>query len=1114
MKKQFLYKVKNIVDSKGGIARTLKKGLKILIFEGLNGVKSRINSENLNLSPELTLTSPNELQIRLRNLKLKYLSSHPDLNFFLTSRVQLLPVNFIDTDIKTENDLEEKRIWLGLYIENFEGLKLARAILQNDNTKHAHLFINEDNKFNDSFESFNNSSLKITVCNNPILDLVKIITSGIYDKVVFLNMSGLLLNKKLTLFFKKQDWYNYFLLNISEQKKVIFYGEWDTDFGPSVEEKTDDFLLKFFNTSSLGECPYKNISFILDGKSFSMFGLQDEVSCELKKFNFWECEKILLKLSLSLEGTIHKMICEGLQADLTLFEQQETFPNFNLTKDIKVLAYYLPQFHPTKENDKWHGKGFTEWTKVSNAKPLFPGHYQPRIPHPDIGYYHLDSSDILKKQAKMMKTAGIDGLLFYHYWFTGKLILEQPAQLLLEDKTIDLPFAFCWANENWTKRWDGDENDILLEQKYSAEDAKSFIRYLIPFFKDNRYIKILNRPLLAIYRASHVTNLQEYINIWNKECNLLGVPNPYIAIVLTRGAKLPSKYNVDAGIERPLHDWTGGKIKDWNYAQSFFKPFIGSVLSYRKVARFYSSSKLPSEKIFRCVIPSWDNTARYDDRAYVLHQSDPSNFQSWCTKVFKEAEKKLPENERFVIVNAWNEWAEGDYLEPDEKFGYAYLNALGRARSGYVTRNSIQLKNIENFYVCFKFQKKVIQILEKYETLRQRFIKNIFYQFKEFPNLKLISNYKELESYLPIVRYDILTDFSPNSIVVHIDRVFFEPKGNIIKSLELALNNSGNNVVPDFYSSNIVLSTLLGTESLVSAASFSPYSIFYGQKENSFPKYKVNLGSHAFVLDTPKDSESVISVIIRIHSSADIKKFSEALCSLQSVVGCRIKPVIAAQDFTAEGQTQLSTILTEAFDWEEEPLFIFFKSKNKEDLRSLMLNQSLLSIKTRYVAFLDYDDLIFSEGYSWLIERLSLTKKGIAFGRVYRANVSSSSNRFIERTKVWLEKTKYEDFIVDNFIPLHSFILDLNRVNVKNVKYFETHKYMEDYYLLLQLVTKENTDWKSLSLNHFIGDYRFDETGENTLAVEIEKVENIINNKEFIECLERINTLKKNLIKH
>ena len=252
-------------------------------------------------------------------------------------------------------------------------------------------------------------------------------------------------------------------------------------------------------------------------------------------------KRLPLLLASQQNGLIRRIHQSDSIADYRHYEEAHDFSASIVHNDIKVLAYYLPQFHPIPENDEWHGKGFTEWTKVRAANPLFEGHFQQHIPHEDTGYYLLDSADTLRKQAEQMRCAGVYGQVFYHYWFTGKLILEEPARMLLATPDVDMPFCFCWANENWTRRWDGNESEILLGQNYSAEDARAFIQYLIPFFKDPRYIRVDGRPMLSIYRPSSIPNAREYLDIWAQECAAHGIERPYVCRGTDSRSSRPSR---------------------------------------------------------------------------------------------------------------------------------------------------------------------------------------------------------------------------------------------------------------------------------------------------------------------------------------------------------------------------------------------------------------------------------------------------------------------------------------------------------------------------------------------------------------------------------------------
>ena len=482
--------------------------------------------------------------------------------------------------------------------------------------------------------------------------------------------------------------------DISPLKHFCEFG-WKENRNPSANFQTEAYL----NTHS--ELKHSEINPLLHFIHQNEFSL---LTTNLSKYmmifqNIIKHPSVLKKIIYEIQTSGFKntyaLHMHHTLANYKYYEDQNDYSSSIVHNDIKILSYYLPQFHPIPENDEWHGKGFTEWTKVKAARGLFEGHFQQHIPHKDIGYYLLDTPETLKIQANMMHKSGVHGQIFYHYWFTGKLILEEPAKMLLDNKDIDMPFSFCWANENWTKKWDGNDDDILLEQIYSADDARNFIRYLIPFFQDKRYITIESRPVLYIYRPSSLPNVKEYIDIWKEECNARGVKEPYIIAVLTRGTITPNNFYMDAGVERVLHDWTNGNVVDITKQLNILYPLKGSVLPYNEVAHFYENQTDHKDfTYFRSISPVWDNTARYDTQAQLLHNSTPDRFQVWLKNLVQYTQETLEEDKRFIVVNAWNEWAEGAHLEPDTYYGYSYLNSIGRVLSDISYKNDLLKESI------------------------------------------------------------------------------------------------------------------------------------------------------------------------------------------------------------------------------------------------------------------------------------------------------------------------------------------------------------------------------------------------------------------------------------
>lgn len=354
---------------------------------------------------------------------------------------------------------------------------------------------------------------------------------------------------------------------------------------------------------------------------------------------------------------------------------------------LRSIAFYLPQYHPIPENDRWWGKGFTEWTNVSKAKPLFPNHYQPHIPA-DLGFYDLRLPEARQAQADLATAYGIHGFCYYHYWFTGKRLLERPFEDVLASKEPDFPFCLCWANENWTRRWDGQDEDILAEQIYSEEDDRQHLRYLAQAFQDPRYIRIDGKPLFLVYRASKIPNPLLTSKTWRDEAHQLGIGDIFLVRVesFTEEHQDPQSIGFDACVEfQP--DWgnmglplqTGRK---WSVQRKLklAEPAYANnnIYDYATIVERMLAKPPATYKRFPCVTPAWDNAARRKDgNATILHDSTPELYERWLNTVVQR-ELSNPDSDRIVFINAWNEWAEGNHLEPCQKWGHAYLEATQR----------------------------------------------------------------------------------------------------------------------------------------------------------------------------------------------------------------------------------------------------------------------------------------------------------------------------------------------------------------------------------------------------------------------------------------------------
>lgn len=347
---------------------------------------------------------------------------------------------------------------------------------------------------------------------------------------------------------------------------------------------------------------------------------------------------------------------------------------------VRTIAFHLPQFHAIPENDRWWGAGFTEWTNVTRALPSYRGHYQPHLPA-DLGFYDLSDPAALKRQTALAARYGLGGFCFYYYWFSGgRRVLETPLNHLMAEDGPDFPFCVCWANENWTRTWDGQEQDVLLAQTYSAEDAVALITDMAPLMRRPNYIRINGRPLLVIYRPGLLPDAAAWARTWRETARALELGEIYLAFVETFDVAGtypdPAALGFDAAIEFP----------PMGAAQPISLPgplqnraFEGVVSDYRELVRHFLKAPTPAHTRFRGVAPSWDNTARRQDNAYVFHHASPGAFQAWTEAMLAEARRQNFGEERIVFINAWNEWAEGAHLEPDIRFGHGWLEALRNA---------------------------------------------------------------------------------------------------------------------------------------------------------------------------------------------------------------------------------------------------------------------------------------------------------------------------------------------------------------------------------------------------------------------------------------------------
>jgi glycosyltransferase involved in cell wall biosynthesis len=345
--------------------------------------------------------------------------------------------------------------------------------------------------------------------------------------------------------------------------------------------------------------------------------------------------------------------------------------------DVKLIAFYLPQFHSIPENDKWWGKGFTEWTNVRPTTPMFEGHYQPHIPG-ELGYYDILQNGVMASQVELAKLYGIGGFCFYFYWFGGKRLLEQPVIKYFSATELNFPACLCWANENWTRTWDGLDKDLLIGQKHTPEDDIAFISHISQYLTNSKYIRINGRPLLLVYRPGELPNAKATAKRWRKWCQENGIGEIYLAYTQSFETIDPSEIGFDAAIEFPPNNSTPPNIT--NQIKPFHQDYAGNIYDWRIFLERSRNYSTPNYKLFRSVCPGWDNTARKKLKGTVFTNSNPEDYCSWLINAIADTKKRFTnKDEQLVFVNAWNEWAEGAHLEPDEKYGYAYLDATLKA---------------------------------------------------------------------------------------------------------------------------------------------------------------------------------------------------------------------------------------------------------------------------------------------------------------------------------------------------------------------------------------------------------------------------------------------------
>jgi lipopolysaccharide biosynthesis protein len=343
-------------------------------------------------------------------------------------------------------------------------------------------------------------------------------------------------------------------------------------------------------------------------------------------------------------------------------------------REIKLVAFYLPQFHPIPENDAWWGRGFTEWSQITKASPLYEGHRQPRLPA-DLGFYDLRVPETRQAQADLAREYGIYGFCYYYYWFNGRRILQRPLDEVVASGKPDFPFCICWANENWTRRWDGLDHDVLLEQTYSADVSRRFIRDVIPMLRDPRYIRYGGRPVLLVYRVRAIPEVADTVEIWRRACRSEGVGEIHLAGVRFWDVVDVQALGFDAAVDFPPHHVAVRKVH--GQLHGLTSEFTGLIYDYNHVARRNLETRGHGyrQPAHRGVMLAWDNTPRRGPAAHIAHGATPELYREWLRGVIDQEMEFNRRPESLIFINAWNEWAEGANLEPDSQFGDGFLQA-------------------------------------------------------------------------------------------------------------------------------------------------------------------------------------------------------------------------------------------------------------------------------------------------------------------------------------------------------------------------------------------------------------------------------------------------------
>lgn len=354
---------------------------------------------------------------------------------------------------------------------------------------------------------------------------------------------------------------------------------------------------------------------------------------------------------------------------------------------VRIVALYLPQFHPIPENDAWWGRGFTEWTNVTAAKPLFAGHYQPHLPA-DLGFYDLRLPEAREAQADLARAHGIEAFCYWHYWFHGRQLLERPLDEVVRLGRPNFGFCLAWANEPWSRRWLGEERDILMPQEHSPEDDEAHARWLLPKFADPRHVRINGRPLFLVYRPRHLPDPKRTTDVFRTVCVKQGIPEPYLLGIDShcrgtdcRELGFDGTMRFEPQLGRLKEAFVDGRTRgrlEQNLRRGILSASL-KVYDYEEARRVMNDDQ-PGFPIYPSIFVGWDNTPRRGSNGIIVVNNTPERFGDGLLRLAESVRQSMLD-EKIIFINAWNEWAEGNHLEPDRRYGTQFLQQVSRLKA-------------------------------------------------------------------------------------------------------------------------------------------------------------------------------------------------------------------------------------------------------------------------------------------------------------------------------------------------------------------------------------------------------------------------------------------------